>query len=229
MDVPLKQSLLNGSQTAIVDDIISYLGMDFDTFRRRYNLRWDPHFTSAGNALLARAMYSALVRHQLITPSASEDTLSYRSREKYWEAYDDWRKDFVNSFIFPEIDFEHFKNIHQLVGGLYPPRSFPIKSGAPLSLILKSSASASGLTLRGINAAQRAQLITCQITDQQTAKISLPAGKFEESIALAPRKDHSSPVIDIKVSCAEESCENIVLHRIGMNSDGAQRQPKSAH
>jgi hypothetical protein len=230
MDVPVKQSLLKGSNTAIVDDIIAYLGMDFDSFRKRYNLRWDPHFTSSGNALLAQAMYSSLVRHQLITPSPGQPTLPYRSRERYWEAYDDWRQKFINSFIFSEIDFENFKNVHQIVGGLYPPRIFPIKPGAPVSLILKNSPSDNQFTLRGVNPLQKTQAITVTITGQSATTILLPSGAFEESFKLVPQqKQPLSPILDVKISCAQEPCESITLHRIGFEASTKRARHEPAH
>jgi hypothetical protein len=218
IDVLLDFSKPGPDKKIIIDDVSAYLGMPVFQFKRLYNLGWDPHLNKKGNRLLADSVVQALVENSLVDLDPYEKRGRF-DRTVYWDTYKKALRDYqdsLNSFI----DFKRFQNIHQVVGGLYPPCIFPIKDGAKLSLVL-IGADGKNLRISGFNKGIEQEL-KVWIYDGRLSisrNFSIHSGQFDFEINLPKDVIEKRSVVDVQLSCVSTACGEIKLEYIGFTSD----------
>jgi lysophospholipase L1-like esterase len=125
LDMLLEQAPSWKDENVVMEDLSEYMPMSVYAFKRRYNLGWDGHLNKKGNRLLAKAVLHVLIKHGLVnwdqhTPIEKVD------QTEYWERYKRELADY-RSHLKGFVDFKRFQNIHQILGGIFPPCVFPIK------------------------------------------------------------------------------------------------------
>ena len=197
-------------------EITEYLGMPVHRFAFLYNLGWDGHLNKKGNNLLAKAVMHCLADEKLVDVDNPRKQKLY-NKKYFWERYKLERDAYINS-LEPTIDFRHFRNIHQIIGGIYPSCVFPIKGNAKLSLILgKDDENIFNIT--GANNGNP-QDIGIWISDGKVIIeeiFTIPAGSFDLGFETPEILD--GEVIDIQIRCASDVCGKIKLHYIGFGKD----------
>jgi len=108
-------------------DADTILREPFRDFIQRHNLGWDGHFNAKGNRLFARAVLLGLTCKEFVRgqdgdcPRVASSQLAMND---YWRAFNAWRERTEARFL-PFIDFERCSGLHQIAGGVLPPRDFP--------------------------------------------------------------------------------------------------------
>lgn len=202
-----------------IHDIGQYLGMPVSRYRKRYNLGWDPHFSLKGNERLAYGIMCALIYSGLFN-SEKDPKSVYLDRAAFWKQYERELAAYIDS-LSTYIDFQHFKNIHQIVGGIYPPRLFPIKGNARLSVILKNK-SGTGLRFFGKNG-NPPQPVTAWLSDgHQNVKMNLtiPSGVFDLNIKIPDSTEFKGSVLDVHLYCDAKNCKEMKVNYLGFPNNG---------
>jgi len=197
-------------------DVTQYFGIPYQAFRRRYSLGWDGHPNPSGNRLLAHSVLRAL-KDQGQLAEVSTDAGAFYDKRWYWQRYDSHRDEFIARQIAPYIDFERFQNIHQLVGGLLPPRRFPLESGGPVSVILKRGSSQT-LHLVGLNSSEQPRDIAVEMgVDGAPHPVRIDRGAFELAIPVSGLDRASEAVVDVRLRPQSEPFEaTIRLDYLGL-------------
>jgi len=209
LNILLKTHSIHGEY--IFEDISKYFSMPFMSFRQRYNLRWDGHLNSKGNKILAESVQQSLFNNKLVHDITIPKRKIYDTT-LYWQQYKQYRKEYIKKNIKNYIDFNGFKGIHQLLGGLYPPRTFPIRGGATLALILKHS-QARTLYISGNNRSDAMVEIVVQVgINGFESVVSIPSGLFLETVDLTrvdlaqkDMKDCAERIIDVRLNCKSKN------------------------
>ena len=210
MNIPFDTNKLK--YDVIYEDITQYFNMPTIKFFLNYNLVWDGHCNSKGNKIIAESIIQTLIKNGLLKDVQSQKNTFY-SKIEYWKKYKQFRNEFIKKHIKPFIDFKHFKNIHQLIGGLYPPRRFPIKGGAKLSLILKPIDKAN-LFISGRNEAVTPIKVLVRIgTNGLNYQLNLQPGIFNECIQLKHidwEKHTENNIFDVQLTCLTEQTNLLI-------------------
>ncbi len=211
--IPFDERLPRG---AYYRDITQYVGQPYYRFYLTHNLGWDAHLNPAGNRVIAEAMLETLGELGLAR-TRFHSKRPFHDKAGFWKEYAAIRERYERTFVAPYVDFEHFDGVHQLVGGLYPPRVFPIKEDARLSLILKSGGGRT-LAVRGRNLSAREQQIGVR-AGGAPFRAKLQPGPFEVTFD-SPGGDG---IVDITVECESRPCRDIEVRYIGFGNAAAGR------
>jgi lysophospholipase L1-like esterase len=204
-------------------DISEYFGMPYDQFRQAYNLGWDGHFNAAGNRVIAQSMIQSLVEMGLLGHISSRWRREIYPKDQYWRQAESDEKDLVNSFMLPYVDLDGFKGVFQLVGGLYPPRTFPIKGGAQVSLILRQTEEGlAQLELTGTNFSSRPQVMEVTVGNGESESpltLEWPPGfgRHRRGIPWLLNQT-SSPIIDVQLRSLSSPAPWLQLRSVGLKS-----------
>jgi len=204
LNIPIDTHLIHGKY--IYEDISQYFSMPFMSFRQRYNLRWDGHLNSKGNKILATAFQQSLCDNKLLNNQILSKRKIYNTT-LYWKLFRQYQKDYIENHIKDFIDFTEFKGVHQLLGGLYPPRTFPIKNGAELAVILKNT-QADKLYISGYNKSNSIVEIDTQVgIDEFKSTFSVPPGLFLEIVDLTQVSENNyvERIVDIRLNCQSDN------------------------
>ncbi|MBI9093091.1 MAG: hypothetical protein JEZ12_28095 [Desulfobacterium sp.] len=196
-------------------DITEYLGMPFQDFRIRFNLGWDGHLSPAGNQKLADAVLNCLIRSHLYPIPLDEQNERYLKND-YWKEYQLEEQLQIDS-LKTMIDFKNFKNINQIIGGIYPPCTFPIKERATLSIIL-GNIQTNTIIISGHNSALP-QKVLFYFGDAEKSiqkQLEIPSKDFTLKIGI-PEAISRSRVTDLQLTPISKQIksESIKLHYIG--------------
>ncbi len=200
-----------------IQDIGQYLAMPVSRFRQRYNLGWDPHFNSNGNERLAHGVMHVLMDNGLFASAHDEESVFF-DRTLYWKRY---KRDLTTyaDRLGTFIDFKHFKNIHQLVGGMYPPRMFPIKGNAKLSVILRNP-DTTRFRIAGHNG-NPPQAVVVWLSDGNlnvATHITIPAGVFDLTIEIPDSTSFKGKVLDAHLYCRTGNCREMKINYLGFHN-----------
>ncbi len=201
-----------------IEDIGQYLGMPVNRFRQQYNLGWDPHFNSKGNERLAYGVMHVMMDKGLF-PSVNTGKREYLDRTAYWQQYDRSLASYggkLESFV----DFGNFKNIHQVVGGIYPPRLFPIKGNATLSLILKHPQT-TGFRMAGFNG-NPPQTVIIRLSDASQSvdtRMTIPTGDFDLYDVNADPIALKGSVLSVQLECHTGNCREMRIDYLGFRDN----------
>jgi lysophospholipase L1-like esterase len=201
-------------------EVSPYFGESLNRFRLKYNLGWDGHFNKKGNILLAEAVMRCLSDMGLIT--IDKDTKGpYYDKSAFWERYREERSRYINH-LKPWIDFSRFSNIHQVVGGIYPPCEFPIKNGSTLSLILGNIASPF-FRLEGVNKSGKAMPLTLTLYQAEASsfrlKLKAETGPFSVRFTVPESMVRNQEVVDLHLMADDGGSDPIKLSYIGQEMD----------
>jgi hypothetical protein len=204
-------------------DISEYFGMPYDQFRQAYNLGWDGHFNVAGNRVIAQSMIQSLVEMGLLGHVGIRQLREIYPKDQYWRQAEANEKDLVHSFLLPYVDLENFNGIFQLVGGLYPPRTFPIKGGAQVSLILRPTEE--GLTqleLTGTNFSSGPQVMEAIVGNGEsestlTVEWAPGFGRHRRGIPWLLQQT-ASHIIDVQLRSLSSPAPWLQLRSVGLKS-----------
>ena len=202
-NVEIEKELLCDQEKVWIEDICEYLGMPSSRFWLKYNLGWDPHLNGKGNSILAYGIMRLLSDKKLFVSEHFEKEKI--DRRKYWRQYRN-RIDIFEENIDSYIDFEHFKNIHQIVGGLYPPRTFPIRQSSKLSIILKNTGK-KVLRISGSNFGKH-QDISVRFYDgisDMEIDLDVPPGNFSLNASPSEAINFKNKVIDVQIQCVQNT------------------------
>ena len=218
-----KNQISKYSSTRVTyQDISQYFGMSYDRFRQSYNLGWDGHFNRSGNKILAESMIQSLVDLGILRQLATHNRRRVYNKDQYWKQAEINQKEFVDSFLLPFVDFKKFTGVFQLVGGLYPPRVFPIKEGSPVTLILRrNNHDTSQIHISGENLTPIGHYVEVSVGDgleSFTEKLDWPPGKVQSTVRLPDvlTKSHSE-VFDVQVRCLSSRREALRLDHVGFS------------
>lgn len=199
-----------------IREVSPYFGEPLNRFRIKNNLGWDGHFNKKGNKLLASAVMRCLSDLRLI-PVDKETKAPYYHKEIFWDRYRAERALYIQR-LKPWIDFSHFSNIHQIVGGLYPSCEFPIKDGARLSIILGNIESPR-FRMAGINRCKKERLLTLMFYSEKHAfslKEVIKPGAFDLPFLMPDDMIHHKDVVDLHLLADDDGkCGPIKLSYIG--------------
>lgn len=196
-----------------IADVFDYLPMNSMEFSRRHSLGWDPHYTTDGNKLLASAFASAFSERNTEVPHL--ERLQKRDRKVAREQFAKARAEYGTSAISHEIDLQNFKNIHQLIGGLYPPRRIPIKGGADVWILLRRRAG-KDFTVEGENYLDRpVEILSRFFSDHNSEFASSTAnpGKFRLQIPLE-KTSLEDALYSVSLSMEDSPDESVQLNRV---------------
>ncbi len=217
-----KDQISKYSSTGVTfQDISQYLGMSYEKFRQSYNLGWDGHFNRSGNKTLAESMIQSLVDLGILRQLAVHPRRRVYNKDQYWKQAEINRRELVDSFLLPFVDFRKFTGIFQLVGGLYPPRVFPIKEGSPITLILRrDNHDTPRIYISGENFTQIGHSVAVSVGDGlesfSETREWLP-GKVQFSLRLSDvlTKSHNE-IFDVQLRCLSSRREALKLDYVGL-------------
>lgn len=206
----LVDGVQEGTSDLYVRDITEYLGIPFGDFRYRYNLGWDGHLNPEGNRKLAQAVLSCLSDLGVYQSTVPEKKNLYPKKE-YWEEYRKEKSARIR-LLKPFIDFNNYRQINQVVGGIYPPCKIPIKKKAKLSVIL-GNLQKDRIVFSGTNSSGKQQFLVYAGDNDDFAEqvIDIPPGAFTQTIMI-PENISENRIIDLQitpVSDAEENCVKV--------------------
>jgi hypothetical protein len=213
LGIPLE--LKDITNCLICEDVSQYFGMPLRSFRQKYNLGWNSHFDATGNRILAESIVQSLIKNGLLTRIETITTKFY-DKSWYWLQYEKLRKAYVDKYISTYVNFQEFENIHQVIGGIYPPRTFPTKKGGSLSLILKGNRSP--LHIVGNNLTNNLQEILINVGMEEGRHIiALPPGHFTKIVHLTGdgKKNISGEIIEVRLSSLSDPVNIIQISYIG--------------
>ena len=201
-------------------DSSALLGEPFTTFHQRNSLKWDPHFSPAGNAKFARAVMAGLICRQFIHGSADCQTVDARQETAfaYWRAFAQAQSAFTGRFA-AFIDFDHFVNFPQIVGGIYPPREFPnaISQRAEVMVARSGSAQFRLKMSRPVPGDLNLVLAFAAGRERMEQTVSVPAGDHEVAADLSTllAREPAATLIEVSLRCEPGKCAPARLHWMG--------------
>ncbi len=118
-------------------DAAALLGEPFEDVRQKHNLGWDVHLDPRGNYIFARGILDGLICHGLVAGPADCSKLHAAQlvRNDYWRAFAAAQHAYESRFL-PYVNFEKFAGFPQIVGGVFPPRHFPVAPGHRAVLLM---------------------------------------------------------------------------------------------
>lgn len=217
-------------------DGMSLLGTSFGSFRGRYSLGWDGHLGPGGLDFLARAIEADLVRLRRIpgTTSGADvggDASRLRDRARlYWRGVEAARDRFRESFG-PVLELADYRGIHQLIGGIPPPRTFPWLESARFAVLLRGAGQRrlfleverlepldSRFEVR-VGAGDRVWRTRTTLAGETSRwEISLPPAAWPEGV---------HDFLDVEVRCVDSPCPKMRIDRIGLESRDALQDATS--
>jgi lysophospholipase L1-like esterase len=213
-DMLVENKEINDVRKIYFQDITEYLAMPYHRFRSLYNLGWDGHFNNKGNKLLAKAIVQYLSHTGLIDADI-ERVKDLYDKKDFWVAYNSVRDTYIDG-LKSWIDFKGFQNIHQIIGGIYPPCIFPIKDNAKASFVL-GSCDSNIFHISGTNNGEE-QDINIWISngkDSIERILNIESGVFDLWFEIPETINGNGKVIDVQIKCASNVCGNIKLDYIG--------------
>jgi lysophospholipase L1-like esterase len=218
LDMFIENKEIDDTGNIFFQDIVEYLGMPYHKFKSLYNLGWDGHFNKRGNKIIANAIVQYLSDIKVIDINTQRKQGLY-DRRNYWERYKSVQDAYIDK-LQSWIDFKHFRNIHQIVGGIYPPRLFPIKGNAKLSLVLGKDDS-NIFNISGVNNSE-SQDINIWISNGKNSIekiLNIAPGFFDLEFKIPEAINNNGKVVDVQIKCASDVCKNIKLHYIGLRKN----------
>lgn len=214
-DVPSLSSLDLSEAGVVVQDASEFLGEPLGEFWKKYTLGWDGHLTPEGNRRLAEALIRHLGEVGLIGVDVPGEWHRY-NRDFYWGEYERARSAYIEG-LRPSIDLAHFGAINQVLGGIWPPREFPVKGSSDAALILRPNGSGE-FGFEGENRRGEAQQMSIWISDGTSEfekTLTLAPGPFHERFEVPPALGDAAPgkVLDVRLRCG--SCSTIRVDSIG--------------
>jgi hypothetical protein len=127
--LPLPKSLMQNSRRYHYYDMTSLLGESFPAFAQTNNLGWDPHLNQSGNKRFAQAVLNGLScsGFHFANPQAAPCESIKLWQQRMGQAWDWYAREKLAyaAKLRTSIDFTNYAGIHQIIGGVLPPRTFP--------------------------------------------------------------------------------------------------------
>ncbi len=207
LPIELKEQQLSG--LILYEELTTYIQEPFYTFLANNNLQWDGHFSPHGNKKIATAIKEMLLCRNFITGKKNCTAYEALNQEMkdYWSFFHQEKSTFIKK-NYNAIIFEHFIGIHQILGGIFPPRIFPGHLAQRANVLLPDKG-AKKIELEGYYATSKEMLLTVRVfrgsqIDQQS--FTIHHGKVAISMNLRELPLSRSEPLEVELVCAEESC-----------------------
>jgi hypothetical protein len=139
-----------------------------------------------------------------------------RDRRQGWETFELARAKFIREKIRSEVNFQHYRALHQIVGGIYPPRTVPIKGGASAWLVI-ANRDHSTFVIEGTNLTDKERPFTAVLTATEGVErieLSIPPGDFRVAVASTLAKQLPRALFTVELQGGRSSTPVIRLHRV---------------
>jgi hypothetical protein len=220
--LPLDQSWMNSKENLIYQDLSDYLGEPFVDFFLNNGLGWDSHPSPSGNRKIARAL-QRLLGCRGYTPGkdgCEAAAATAAEMRNYWSVFQSRRREFIRQHYGP-VDLDRFQGIHQILGGVFPPRVFPgdlarranvlIPVGLGKSLVITGSlAGKDSMKVRVTVFAEERSVAREMVLKPGEVTIALDLASF---LALQPLDEP----IEVQLACVSDACPSLRLHKIGLS------------
>jgi hypothetical protein len=220
--LPLDQRWMNSSEHIIYQDLSDYLGEPFVDFFLDNGLGWDSHPSPSGNRKIAQALWRILGCRGY-TPGkdrCDDATAMAAEMRNYWSVFQLRRREFIQRYYGP-IDLDRFQGIHQILGGIFPPRVFPGDVARRANVVVPIALGKS-LIITGSLAGQNnmKMRVTVFAEERSVAQdVVLKPGEVTIAVDLTPLLDALKPPnepIEVQLECVSDACPSLRLHRIGL-------------
>jgi GDSL-like lipase/acylhydrolase family protein len=220
--LPLDQRWMNSNEHIIYQDLSDYLGESYVDFFLDNGLGWDSHPSPSGNRKIAQAL-RRLLGCRGYTPSkngcdAAEATGA--EMRKYWSLFQFRRREFMQQYYGP-VDLDRFRGVHQILGGIFPPRVFPgefarranvlIPVGPGKSLVIAGSlAGKDNMNVRVTVFAEERSVVQDVLLKPGEVAIALDLRSFLNAV------QHLEEPVEVQLECVSDACPSLRLHRISL-------------
>lgn len=207
LPIDLKEQQLSG--LILYEELTSYIQEPFYSFLANNNLQWDGHFSPQGNKKIASAIKEMLLCRNVIIGKKScktYETLNQEMRD-YWSFFHQEKNAFIKK-NYNAIIFEDFVGIHQILGGIFPPRVFPGHLAQRANVLLPDNG-ANIVALEGEYTNSKEMLLTVRVfrgTEIDQQSFTIHHGKVTISMNLRELPLSRSEPLEVELVCAEESC-----------------------
>ena len=220
--LPLDQRWMNSNEHIIYQDLSDYLGESFVDFFLDNGLGWDSHPSPSGNRKIARALWRLLDCRGYAPNKDRCDLAEAMGAEmkNYWGVFELRRRGFIQRYYGP-LDLDRFRGIHQILGGIFPPRVFP-NHLARRANVLVPAALGKSLVITGSLAGKDIMKVRLTVFAEERSVVQdvvAKPGEVTIVIDLSPLLGAIRPLddlIEVQLECVSEGCPSLRLPRIGV-------------
>jgi hypothetical protein len=220
--LPLDERWMNSNEHIMYQDLSDYLGEPFVDFFLDNGLGWDSHPSPSGNRKIAQALWR-LLGCRGFTPGKNgcdAATATAAEMRKYWSVFQLRRREFIQHYYGP-IDLDRFQGIHQILGGIFPPRVFPGDLARRANVVVPVVPGKS-LVITGSLAGKFNMKIRVTVFAEERSVLKdvvLKPGEVSIALDLTSLLGAIQPVdepIEVQLECVSDACPSLRLHKISL-------------
>lgn len=220
--LPLDRRWMNSNEHIVYQDLSDYLGEPFVDFFLDNGLGWDSHPSPSGNRKIAQALWRILgCRGYTPGKSGCDDARAAAvEMRKYWSAFQSRRLEFIGHYYGP-IDLDRFRGIHQILGGIFPPRVFPGELARRANVLIPVGLGKS-LVITGSLAGKDSMKVRVTVFAEERSvaqDVVVKPGEVTIALDLASLLGALNPLdepIEVQLECVSDTCPSLRLHRISL-------------
>ena len=145
-------------------------------------------------------------------------------RNAYWRAVDVARERYRSTYG-PMLELEHYRGVHQLVGGLPPPRLFPWLEESNFAVVLRARGERRFvMEVERLEPARTSLELRFGTGEGAWTAEALLRGPEDRVEVLLPRDRWRRGVhgfFDVEVRCTSDPCPRMRIERIGLEHVGS--------
>ena len=220
--LPLDQLWMNSTGHVIYQDLSDYLGESFVDFFLDNGLGWDSHPSPSGNRKIARALWRMLGCRGYTTSRDGCDAAQATGVEmrKYWSVFQQRRREFIQQHYGP-VDLDRFRGIHQILGGIYPPRIFPGDHARRANVLIPVGLGKLLVVTGSLAGKENMKVRLTVFAEERSAveDVVLKPGEVTMALDLTSLlgavKSVDEP-IEVQLECVSDACPSLRLHKISL-------------
>ena len=139
---------------------------------------------------------------------------------KYWSLFQLRRREFIQQHYGP-VDLDRFRGIHQILGGIFPPRVFPGESARRANVLIPVGLEKS-LVITGSLAGKDNMKIRLTVFAEERSVVQdvlLKPGEVTIALDLSSflnAAQHLEESVEVQFECVSDACPSLRLHRISL-------------
>jgi hypothetical protein len=220
--LPLDQRWMNSSEHIIYQDLSDYLGESYVDFFLDNGLGWDSHPSPRGNRKIAQALWRMLgCRGYTPAKNRCDDAQATGvEMRKYWSVFELRRREFIQQHYGP-VDLDRFRGIHQILGGIYPPRVFPGHLARRANVVVPAGLGKSLVITGTLTGKDNMKIRLTVFADERSVvqDVVLKPGEVTIALDLMSFLAGVKPLdelIEVQLACLSDACPSLRLHKISL-------------